>query len=236
MGTMTVIGQAIDWAIDFLTTWCINVACPEARDPARLARVREDLVEMSPYFKDLSTQYQINNSDWVAANHSNMQADNAFFWRDEYGEMSAGGIDWAGFLRSPFCVRFLGCTGGMEADLLLGHIETIFGCYVDEYARCGGPSLEPKEVVKRFHLAFPLILYEQIDYVKRHSCVESTKEEFRSFTGVLDERFQERFYTRCPSLVLINAYTYYVKKKDSFRDLFREWAQGVGKPYLTQYA
>jgi len=234
--TKMVVGQAVDVAIDFLMNWCINIAPPDVRDAVKLARVKEDLVEMSPYFKDMSNHYQANNSDWITANHANMQADNAFFWRDEYGEMFAGGLDWAGFSRAPFCVRFLGCISGAEADLLLGHIHGMMSCYVDEYARCGGPKLLAEDALYRFHLAFITSLFDQIGYVKRHTFEETSKEEMRSFTSVLDERFQERFYTRCGSLPMINAYTYYVKKNGFFKAAFDEWAQGVGKPYLTEYA
>merc|ERR1719189_2430159 len=112
----------------------------------KLLKVKAELLEMCPYFKDLSDNYQTNNSDWIAANHANLQADNAYFWRDEYGAMACGMLDWGGFSRAPFGVRFLGCLSGADVGMMLGHEEGILRCFVDEYARCGGPKLDVAEV------------------------------------------------------------------------------------------
>merc|ERR1712039_942171 len=110
--TKEVVAKQIDKAIDFPTNWCKTIAPPEVRDMEALLKVKAEVLEMCPHFKDLSNFYQENNSDWIAANHANLQADNAYFWKDEYGDLGVGVLDWGGFARSPFCVRFLGCLSG----------------------------------------------------------------------------------------------------------------------------
>ena len=85
--------------------------------------------------------------DYIAAMHANLQADNAFFWRDEYGQLDCGVLDWGGFSRMPFCVNFLGCLSGADPEVLLAHEEGILRCFRDEYHRCGGPLLPLEELL-----------------------------------------------------------------------------------------
>lgn len=233
--TRTIVAKQVDKAIDLFQNWCVKIAPPFLQKTEDLQRVKGELLEMCPYFKDLSDYYQLNNSKWLAVNHANLQADNAFFWRDEYEQMACGVLDWGGFSRSPFCVRFLGCLSGAESDLLLDKLLDICTCYADEYERCGGPKVLGEEIYHRYHLAFITSLYDQVSYVERHTFKESTKDEMASWTGPFDERFQERFFTRCGTLPCLNAWGYYIKKGDLFAT-FQTWAKGEGKTYLTEYA
>uniref|UniRef100_A0A7S4V3V1 Uncharacterized protein n=2 Tax=Alexandrium monilatum TaxID=311494 RepID=A0A7S4V3V1_9DINO len=190
---------------------------------------------MCPHFGDMSGAYQSNHSDFIAANHANLQADNAWFWRDEYGDLGCGILDWGGFARAPFTMRFTGCLSGADADLLLAHIEGICQAYVDEYHRCGGPKVSTEEVLLRYHLAYITAIYDLFRFVEDHVYAETPREKFLSFSGPLDPEFQERFYTRCGSMPTINAFTYYIRK-GNMKALFDEWFNGAGKPFLTVYA
>lgn len=233
-GSQKVVGETLDRIIDFILNWAVNVAPPDIRDSAKLAGVKEELVEMAPYFNDMSTFFQMSNSDYVAANHANLQADNAWFWRDEYGDLACGVLDWGGFSRGPFAVRFIGCVSGADADMLIEHMEGICSVFVDEYARCGGPQVSVKDVLRRFHLGFITALYDLFRFVRDHVYQETSQEEFSAFSGPLDDDFQDRFYTRSASLPLINAFTFYIRK-GNLKELFDEWKEGDGRPFLTVY-
>lgn len=232
--TRTVVADAIDVGIDFLLNWALNMAPPELLDIAKLQQLKAEVVEMSPWFIDMSNNFQLSDAKYVTANHANLQADNAFFWHDEYGALTCGVLDWGGFGRGPFPTRFLGCLSGADADLLLGHLEGILRCFVDEYSRCGGPMLDVADVQRRFHLALVTMTYSQIKFLKEHTLKESTQEEVRSFKGIMDPRFQERFYSRCGCLPLMNVWSYYIRL-GTFKELFDEWRQGDGRPYLTRF-
>merc|ERR1719220_2887061 len=105
--------------------WCPKIADPKVRDANKLQKVKEELVEMSPYFGDMSKFYQSNNSDYIAVNHANLQADNAWFWRNELGELDVGVLDYGGFGRAPFALKFSGCITGADPEVLLAHVEGI---------------------------------------------------------------------------------------------------------------
>jgi len=232
--TRAVVGKTLDKEIDFLMNWCEKLAPPEVRNAETLQKVKEELLEMCPYFGDMGNFYQSSNSDYIAANHANLQSDNAWFWRDEYGDLGCGILDWGGFARAPFTMRFTGCLSGANAETLLTHIESICQSYVEEYHRCGGPQVSTQEVVLRFNLAYVTAIYHLFRFVEEHVFAETPREKFLSFTGPLDPEYQERFYTRCGSEPTINAFTYYVKK-GNVKAIFDEWANGAGKPFLTAY-
>jgi len=229
-----VIGDTADKVIDFFMTWCEKMAPKQLRNPGVLKKVKAELVEMSPWFKDMSGSYQQNNSDYMAAIHANLQADNGWFWRDEYGDLTCGVLDWGGFSRGTFCVRWLGCLSGAETETLMAHEEGIIQCFIDEYHRCGGPKLDLQETVLRWRLAFVTYCFDCFSYVERHTYKETPLEDFLKFTGPQDPDFQERFFTRCGCLPTINCWNYYVQRGD-FKELFDKWAAGAGKPYMTIY-
>jgi len=232
--TLGMVGKTLDKEIDFFMNWCEKMAPPEVRDLETLQKVKAEILEMAPHFGDIGA-YQSSNSNFIAANHANLQADNAWFWEDEYGDLGVGVLDWGGFGRSPFPMRFTGCLSGADADILSGHIEEICQAYVDEYHRCGGPKVEVEQVLLRYHLAFATAIYDLFRFVEDHVYAESPKEVFTSWSGRLDPGFQERFYTRCGCLPTINSFTYYIRK-GNIKAMFDEWKEGPGKPFLTTYA
>jgi len=229
-----VVGKTADKTIDFLMNWCGKMAPQCLHNPATLQKVKEDLVEMAPFFTDMSNYFQASSSYYVAAVHANLQIDNAFFWRDEYGDLDIGVLDWGGFHRGPFCTRWLGCLSGAGAEVLKGHLHGILQCFADEYARCGGPRLAVEDLVLRFNLVYITYCYDCFSWVERHVFKETSKEEFLAFTGVHDEEFQKRFYTRCGAVPAMNCWMYFVLH-GGLKALFDEWAQGTGKPYLSVY-
>lgn len=232
--TKKVMSETMDKIADFFIKWCVKMAPASLRNPGILKKVKAELVEMSPWFKDMSGTYQMNNSDYIAAVHANLQADNGWFWRDECGDLSCGVLDWGGFGRSPFCVRWLGCLSGADTETLLGHEEGIIQCFIDEYHRCGGPKLETREALIRWRLAFITYCYDCYSYVERHTYKETPLEEFLAFSGPKDPDFQERFFTRCGCLPTINTWNFYLERGD-LKDMWDEWAKGAGKPYMTRF-
>lgn len=63
--------------------------------------VQEEIVSMAPYFEDIR-QFLSNSSDFLGAMHMNLQADNAYLWKDEEGDLDAGIFDWCLELKG-FC-------------------------------------------------------------------------------------------------------------------------------------
>merc|ERR1719436_715701 len=197
-------------------------------------KMKAEMVDMCPYFLDARGYYQGNHSDYLAAMHVNLQADNAFFWTDEYGEYSCGVIDWGNFGRSPFCGNFNGCLSGMEPEPLLEHVQNFMQCFSDEYARCGGPKLPVKELLLRYHLIFIFGIYDAIQWLERTVYKKTPKEKFREFKSIKDPDFQDTWETRCRVSGWIYSLIYYVHH-GKLKQMYDEWVKGEGAQYLTVY-
>merc|ERR1740121_943427 len=208
---------------------------PRMLDVERLRRIKDELVEMAPHFTDISEYFQMNNGDYVAAMHGNLQADNAFFWRDEYGDLGCGVLDWGGFNRGPFCRGFLGCLSGADPAILLAHEEGILRCFRDEYHRCGGPDLPLEDILERFHLCYITYVYESCTWIERDIHKNMTPAQMASFSGELDPDFQAAFRVRCRSMTVINSWTYYDMRGGHFKAVYDRWRAGKGARFLQQY-
>eukprot|EP00439_Symbiodinium_sp_Y106_P057067 s2916_g8.t1 len=228
------VARILDTAIDFMTNVIPSMVPGFLLEGGRLGKIKEDLLEMLPHFPGMSGQYQFTDPNYVAAMHANLQADNAFFWRDEHDTLACGVLDWGGFSRMAFCMNFLGCLSGADPEVLVAHEEGIIRCFRDEYARCGGPHLPLDELLLRYHLGYITFVYESTTWVQREIYKLATKEEMQSWHGILDDRFQERFRVRCRSSAIINSFAFYSLKGDYFRKLFKEWSTGKGAPFLTK--
>lgn len=226
--------KMFDQGIDFIMNTIPTIASKEILDKAKLTKVKEEVLEVAPYFSDLTNFYQVNNSNYMAAVHVNLQPDNAFFWRDEYGDLACGVIDFGGFSRMPIIPSFMGVLVGAEADLMLAHEEGIIRSFVDEYQRCGGPALDFEEVQLRYHLMYISVVYDCLQWIERDILKMTTKEALRKMSGALDPDFQGLFRVRCRTLTISSGWEYYIKR-GSFKKTFDKWANGAGKPYMTQY-
>merc|ERR1712187_124251 len=117
--TEAAVAKQADKAIDFVRNVAPQLFPKEVVD--RMDKLKAELIEMCPYFLDATRDYQANNTNYITAMHVNLQADNAYFWHDEYNELSCGVIDWGNFNRTPFTGNFMGCLSGMEPQHLLEH-------------------------------------------------------------------------------------------------------------------
>mmetsp|Transcript_19445 Transcript_19445/g.61154 ORF Transcript_19445/g.61154 Transcript_19445/m.61154 type:complete len:735 (-) Transcript_19445:268-2472(-) len=232
--TQQSIGKMMDSGIDFVMNVVNNMVPEDIKDMAKLNKLKSEMIEMSPYFNDMSSYFQPNNTDYQAAMHANLQADNAFFWRDEFGDLSCGVLDWGGFARTPFAMNFMGCLSGADPEVMLAHEEGIVRCFIDEYFRSGGPKLDLADMLLRYRLAWITFCYDSTQWIERDIYKQMPKAEIAKCTGVLDENFQAAFRVRCRGMTVINAFTFYIMK-GHFKALFDEWASGRGRPYLTEY-
>lgn len=233
-GQRQAIGKVIDTAIDYMRNVIPNMVSQDMLAGNNMEKVKNELLEMFPHFTAMSGRYQLNNPDYIAAMHVNLQADNAFFWRDEYGDLDCGVLDWGGFNRAPFCMNFLGCLSGADPEIMIGHEEGIIRCFRDEYHRCGGPELSLEELLLRYHLGFLTYVYESCTWIERDVYKQGiSKEEMRTWTGILDDRFQSAFRVRCRSSTVINAFTIYHLRGDYFKKTFETWVKGKGAAYAS---
>merc|ERR1712062_160626 len=123
--------------IEFASKTAAPLFSKTARDPKMLDKMYKELEKMAPYWEDMST-YQESSGYFIGLTHANLQADNAWFWTDEHGDLDCGVFDLMNLSRGPIPARVMGCLSGAEADLMDEHVEKFFQVYCSEFERYGG--------------------------------------------------------------------------------------------------
>lgn len=82
------------------------------------------------------------NQDYIAVSHQNMNVDNAYFWRDDRGELHLGVFDWGGM--GSMCLGhkiwwWIYCA---DYDVYEKHHEDFIKQFIKYYQEFGGPELE----------------------------------------------------------------------------------------------
>ncbi|CAE7694574.1 FNTB [Symbiodinium sp. CCMP2592] len=223
----------IEKGIDFALNVASQIFTASGRDKAKLEKMKKEIVEIAPYFDDIRS-YMSNSSDWTAAMHMNLQADNAWFWHDEMGDLDIGVFDWCGFQRAPFVMNFMGCLSGADADLLDAHEEGLMKMFCAEYERYGGPHLEPSEMLLKYHLQWPSFAMDACQWVDRDIYVQCPREEWSTIKSMLDDKFVDRWNVRCRGTTLVNAFEFWHRR--NFSKIFNDWISGPGKDYRSVYS
>ena len=228
-GCLSMIEKGIDFALNVAS----QIFTPAGKNKGKLEKMKQEIVEIAPYFEDIRA-YLANSSDWTAAMHMNLQADNAYFWHDEKGDLDIGVFDWCGFSRTPFVMNFMGCLSGADADLLDAHEEGLMRMFCEEYERYGGPHLEPSEMLLRYHLQWPSFTMDACQWVDRDIYVQCPREEWSTIKTMLDDKFVDRWNVRCRGTTLVNAFEFYHRR--DLKKIFDDWLSGPGKDYRSVYS
>ncbi|CAE7742245.1 FNTB [Symbiodinium pilosum] len=218
----------IEKGVDFALNVGSQIFTPAGRDKKKLEKLMKEITEIAPHFDDIRL-YVANSSDWVAAMHMNLQADNAYFWHDENGDLDVGVFDWCGFSRTAFVGNFMGCLSGADADLLDAHEEGLMRMFCDEYERYGGPRIDPAELLLKYHLQWPSFTMDACQWVERDIYVQCPKEEWSTIKTIYDDKFVDRWNVRCRGTTLVNAFEFYSRR--DFKKIFDDWISGPGKAY-----
>ena len=75
--------------------------------------------------------------------HWNANVDNAWFWRDDAGELRCGLIDWGRVGQMNAASALWGSLSGAEKFICDDHLAELLGVFVDEFHAAGGPLLDP---------------------------------------------------------------------------------------------
>eukprot|EP00931_Biecheleriopsis_adriatica_P035966 TRINITY_DN20742_c0_g1_i1.p1 TRINITY_DN20742_c0_g1~~TRINITY_DN20742_c0_g1_i1.p1 ORF type:complete len:638 (+),score=82.44 TRINITY_DN20742_c0_g1_i1:33-1916(+) len=227
-GCKTMLTQGIDFAVNVAP----QIFTAAGKDKAQLERMMDEILEMAPYFDDIRL-FTSNSSNFIAAMHMNLQADNAYFWKDDHGDLDVGVFDWCGFNRTSFVANFMGCLSGADANLLDEHEEGLMKMFCDEYARYGGPKIELADLLLRYRLQWPSFVMDACQWVERDIYRQCPRDEWKTIKTMMDDKFVDRWNVRCRGTTLVNALEYY--RRRNFKQIFDNWKNGKGKQYLTDY-
>jgi hypothetical protein len=138
----------IDRLIDFIGRIAPQLFVAEGSNPAFLEKWREDLL-FGLTHKDAVIGYLHENVDYTGLCHPNLNVDNAWYWRDESGELRAGLLDWGGAGQMSIAQALSGMLMMPQPEMHLQLVREVIAMFVREYAEQGGVALDPDELT--FH-------------------------------------------------------------------------------------
>ena len=128
----------------------------ELGDQAFLERFAED----AQLVRKMETAFRLHlnlQRDYVAMCHWNMNVDNGWFWRDEAGELQVGLLDWGSVGQMHLAQAFFGMTCGALPSFLNQHRDRLVALLAQEYARLGGPTIDPIHLAEQIRLAIAVL-------------------------------------------------------------------------------
>ena len=76
----------------------------------------------------------------------------AWFWREPDGALRSGLIDWGSVGQISVAQSIWGCIGAAEPETHDRHLEKLLELFAAEYARAGGPLLDPGELAQHLEM------------------------------------------------------------------------------------
>lgn len=199
-----------DVTIDFVQNVAPHLFTPRVRDASFLSKFKDDATFACSYLSDI-TWYQKNNEDFITLVHSNLQVDNAYFWRDENGVMQCGLLDWFMCSRAPFVNSFLGGMCGAEGHVLAEHDVGLMQCFASEYHKHGGPMVDVDDLVLRLRLGLLATTIDSCRYVQTDILGEVPRKDWNQMRTVEDVSAGP-WNARCRVMALLNLLDYWSRR------------------------
>jgi hypothetical protein len=202
---------------------------PELVEKKFVAEILDCLQDVCSFDTDVRTYFNLF-PDYIALQHPNLNADNAYFWRTASGDLDCGIFDWGG--ASPINVIQLmtGSLTGAEGHVQDEHDVHWLKCFRDEYRRECGINLDLGEMQRQWHLTYGVYLEYLAMRLRDAVFAQTPREEWATITSLWDKRVIEKWNVRCYSFMIGLALRYLHirwerggKKRLHIHDTFLEW-------------
>jgi hypothetical protein len=117
--------------------------------PQFIARLEHDAVRFLRHESTIK-HFLHANRDFIALCHWNTNIDNAWFWRDDSGDLKCGLLDWGMVRQMNVAYAFWGGVCGASLDIWDKHLDELLAVFIGELHASGGPKLDAKQF--RLHL------------------------------------------------------------------------------------
>jgi hypothetical protein len=181
--------EKIDRLIDFVEGVGSHFFLPETTTRDFLARWREDLL-FGLEHKDAVLAYLIADVDYTGLCHTNLNVDNAWYWRDEAGDLQVGLIDFGGFGQLSIAQALSGMLMMPDPERYLALQRSVIADFVRRFEAEGGRRLDPVRLLFElkasvFSTAIGTILEVVVGLLDQY-----TEAEWASMADRFDPRLQ----------------------------------------------
>jgi hypothetical protein len=161
----------LDRLINFIGSVAPQLFSSEVTQPEFLKAWREDVL-FGLEHKDKLLAYLLSNVDYTGLCHINLNIDNAWFWRDEKGQLQAGILDWGGAGQASIAQALSGMLMMPEPHKHITLVKRVIDIFIEECAIQGGPQIDRDELYFQYKASiystalfmFVTILSDALDY------------------------------------------------------------------------
>jgi len=111
------------------------------------AKFKRAMMTRNAYHAEITYWKNSHNPDYVALGHQNLNADNAYFWRDADGNLDCGVYDWGGFGSSCLGHKIYWMFNCADFDQVQENLSDYMDAFITAYSESGGPTIE-KDVLE----------------------------------------------------------------------------------------
>lgn len=147
------------------------------------------LAEAAPSFLEHESaikQFLHGKPEYIALCHWNANIDNAWFWRNERGELECGLIDWGNAGLMNVAMALWGALSAAEIDLWEHHLDELLELFAAEFRSCAGASIDVEEL--RLHLQLYIAIMGLAWLVDVPALIEARIPDL----GAVQDRFDAR--------------------------------------------
>jgi len=177
----------LDRLIDFIGRIAPQMFIAEGTTPAFLQQWRDDVL-FGLANKDAVIAYLHADPDYTGLCHSNLNIDNAWYWRDVAGELHVGLLDWGGTGQMSIGQALSSMLMMPEPEGYIALQRETIATFIAEYRTASGLELDPETL--QFHYkasVFSTAIWIIVDYVT-DMLFQFSDEDYAGMKDRYDER------------------------------------------------
>jgi len=130
----------IQFAVKFISETAKQIYPSYVVDESFKKKFTETLMKFQAYNKELD-YFRAHLPDYLSLGHANLNADNAFFWRDDSGTLDCGVFDFGGFGMRSVGQTIWWTFNCADFDQFKEHLPDYMDAFINLYHENGGPKI-----------------------------------------------------------------------------------------------
>jgi hypothetical protein len=123
------------------------------RSEAFIAQLLDDGSRAVDHADALRAALQESASGLIAFCHWNANIDNAWFWRDDHGDIACGLMDWGNVRQMNMVTAIWSCLFFSEPEFVIENLHHFFALFSQVFEEAGGGPLDPAALELQFALS-----------------------------------------------------------------------------------
>lgn len=181
---------------------------PKQFSEEKFVKALVECVEDAFVYRDDMGLYHHFFPDMVGMMHTNLQSDNAYYWRDEEGKLDCGIIDWGGLSPGHIVHRLSGMITSALGEVLDEHEDMLLWTFVSEFFKECGILIDFGELKRQWHLSYNTYVYSCGFNIIQEVYRQVPKGEWETINTLMDKRSAGNWNTRCYVFMILHMLKY----------------------------